>query len=115
MRLGLVATGLLAALPAPAHDLDQQDHNSPEVKEWVTALKNHDGVACCATADGWRPQEVQWDMGTKGYKVMIEGHWVDVADDAVIHGPNKLGHAEVWFYHVDGLPKVRCFLPGEGM
>jgi hypothetical protein len=33
----------------------------------------------------------------------------------VIHGPNKLGHAEVWFYHIDGLPAIRCFLPGEGM
>ena len=46
---------------------------------------------------------------------MIEGHWVDVPDETVIHGPNKLGHAEVWYYHVNGLPAVRCFLPGEGM
>ena len=45
----------------------------------------------------------------------IEDHWVDVPAEAVIHGPNTLGHAEVRYYHVDGLPAVRCFLPGEGM
>ena len=103
---------LLTAAAVKAHDLDKHDNNSPEIRQWVTGLKNGTGVACCATADGWKPESVQWDMGTKGYKVMIEGVWVDVADDAVIRGPNKLGHAEVWYYHVDGLPKVRCFLPG---
>jgi len=106
---------LLSAPTATAHDLDKTDHNSPEVRDWVTSLKNKNGVACCATADGWKPEEVRWDFDTKGYKVEIEGKWVDVDEDAVIHGPNKLGHAEVWYYHVDGLPKVRCFLPGEGM
>jgi hypothetical protein len=98
-----------------ARDLDKTDNNSPEVKAWVLSLKNGPGVACCATADGWKPQEVEWDVSRKGYRVMIEGHWVDVPDETVIHGPNKLGHAEVWYYHVNGLPAVRCFLPGEGM
>jgi hypothetical protein len=110
---------LLAAaafsVAAHAHDLDKTDNNSPEIKAWVTSLKNGPGVACCATADGWRPKEVEWDVSRHGYRVMIEGHWVDVPEETVIHGPNKLGHAEVWYYHVNGLPAVRCFLPGEGM
>ncbi|HLG88467.1 MAG TPA: hypothetical protein VKZ79_14875 [Alphaproteobacteria bacterium] len=116
-RRGLCAAGLLAmcAAPALARDLDRTDHNSPEVQAWVKSLANTSGVACCATADGWRPREVEWDTTTHGYRVLIENHWVDVPDNAVIHGPNKLGHAEVWYYHVDGLPAVRCFLPGEGM
>lgn len=106
---------ILAVQPAVAHDLDPHPNVSPEVQAWVESLKNQSGVACCATADGWRPQAVEWDFDRKGYRVQIEGKWVDVGDEAVIHGPNKLGHAEVWYYHVDGQPKVRCFLPGEGM
>ncbi len=106
---------LLGGPAASARDLDKTDHNSPEIRDWVTALKNGNGVSCCATADGWKPEAVEWDFDTKGYRVQIEGKWVPVDEQAVIHGPNRLGHAEVWFYHVDGLPKVRCFLPGEGM
>jgi hypothetical protein len=105
----------IAAPPAMAHDMDHHDNVSPEIHAWVNGLKNQSGVACCATADGWKPDAVEWDFDTNGYKVRIEGKWVDVGEEAVIHGPNKLGHAEVWYYHVDGLPKVRCFLPGEGM
>ena len=115
MRQTLCGLALLVSAAATARDLDKQDHNPPETTKWVTSLANASGVACCATADGWRPQEVEWNTTTKGYKVLIENHWIDVPPETVIHGPNKLGHAEVWYYHVDGLPAVRCFLPGEGM
>ena len=114
VRFGLLAA-FAAALPVAAHDMEHHDNASPEIKNWVEALKNQNGVACCATADGWTPQAVQWDTDTRGYRVMVEGKWVAVDPEAVIYGPNKLGHAEVWYYHVDGLPKIRCFLPGEGM
>jgi len=106
----LIVLGVSCAL---ARDLDQHDNVLPEIQAWVTGLKNGNGVSCCATADGWKPEAVQWDINKHGYVVQIEGHWVDVDPDAVIHGPNKLGHAEVWYYHVDGMPKVRCFLPGQ--
>lgn len=116
LRAGLCAFAvLLAALASDARDLDQHDNVSPAIRQWVTGLKNLNGVSCCATADGWKPESVEWDTTTKGYKVLIENKWVEVPAEAVIHGPNKLGHAEVWYYHVDGLPAVRCFLPGEGM
>jgi len=107
---------LLAASAALARDMTgDHDKVSAAVRQWVEGLKNGNGVSCCATADGWRPEAVEWDITTHGYKVLIESHWVDVPDNAVIHGPNKLGHAVVWYYHVDGAPAVRCFLPGEGM
>jgi hypothetical protein len=112
--MGLL-TMLATSGSSAAHDLDKHDTNSPEVAKWVVGLHNGNGVGCCATADGWKPQQVEWDMTRKGYRVMIEGHWTDVPADAVISGPNKLGHAEVWYYHIDGLPAVRCFLPGAGM
>lgn len=115
---GLVLGGLFVlagGLAVKARDLDKTDHNSPEVSKWVTSLKNGSGVGCCATADGWKPEQIEWDTDKKGYRVMIEGHWIEVPPDTVITGPNKLGHAEVWYYHIDGLPAIRCFLPGEGM
>jgi hypothetical protein len=115
LPMGLCLLAILAGGLATAHDLDKRDNNSPEVSKWVVGLHNGNGVGCCATADGWKPELVEWDTTKKGYRVMIEGHWVDVPDNAVITGPNKLGHAEVWYYHIDGLPAVRCFLPGEGM
>jgi len=114
LGFGLIAL-LPLAFPTAARDMDKKDNLSPEIHHWVLDLKNGNGVACCATADGWRPQLVEWDTTKKGYKVMIEDKWVEVPDNAVIRGPNKLGHAEVWYYHVDGLPVVRCFLPGAEM
>jgi hypothetical protein len=105
---------LFAGFASKARDMEQHDVPAA-IHRWVEGLKNLNGVSCCATADGWTPKAVQWDVTTKGYKVLIEDKWVDVPDLAVIHGPNKLGHAEVWYYHVNGLPMVRCFLPGEGM
>ena len=107
--------GLVASMPALARDMEQPTNVSPEVKKWVESLKNQNGVSCCATADGWKPEAVQWDADAKGYKVLIEGKWTAVGPEAVIYGPNKLGYAVVWYYHVDGLPAIRCFLPGEGM
>ena len=115
LTLALGLSALLALPPARARDMDHHDNVSPAIHDWVNSLKNGNGVSCCATADGWKPEAVQWDISKHGYVVQIEGHWVDVDPEAVIHGPNMLGHAEVWYYHVDGLPKVRCFLPGEGM
>jgi hypothetical protein len=115
LPVGLCLVPILSGGPAWAHDLDKTDNNSPEIRQWVVGLHNRHGVGCCATADGWKPELVEWDTTKKGYRVMIEGHWVDVPESAVIEGPNKLGHAEVWYYHVDGQPAVRCFLPGEGM
>lgn len=112
----LTILAMVAATIAQGRARDLEHHqNPPEIQQWVKALQNGNGVGCCATADGWTPREVEWDVGRKGYKVKIEGVWVDVDDTALIRGPNRLGHAEVWYYHVDGQPKVRCFLPGEGM
>ena len=75
---------LSVSVAARAHDLDKTDHNSPEVSSWVLSLHNGNGVGCCATADGWKPELVEWDMTKHGYRVMIEGHWVDVPAQAMV-------------------------------
>lgn len=90
-----------------------------DIKSWIDGLANQNGGNCCSDADGVRPQAVDWDIGKNRYRVRVGGQWIDVPDDAVIQGPNYLGHAVVWIYeepipedpYVDS-PYIRCFLPG---
>jgi hypothetical protein len=56
---------------------------------------------CCNEFDG-HPPEAIWELSDGSvpnvhYKVMIEGQWVNVPDDAVLDVPNKNGIAVVWF------------------
>ncbi len=94
-----------------ARDYGQYENVPPEIKNWIDSLKDAHGVLCCATADGYRPEEVEWDMT----RVKVENRWIVVPDTAVIKGPNRMGHAIVWlgeYRELDGSPVVRCFLPG---
>jgi len=113
-RLHLVEGG---ALPA----------GSPvDIKGWIEGLTDQSGANCCSDADGTKPEEVDWDMGEKHYRVKVAGQWIDVPDVAVIKGPNYLGHAVVWLYEeplqgdvgdesfVD-FPYILCFLPGPAI
>lgn len=107
---------LLLLLPCclAARDRGQIEDVSPEVKAWVENLRDRNGVSCCATADGFKPQEVEWDIAERSYWVKIEGRWFNVPDEAVIHGQNRLGYAVVWYIHDEEYGFViRCFLPGS--
>lgn len=86
---------------------------SPEIQRWVQGLTNQDGMGCCATADGYLPDDVEWDTKEGHYRVFIRGIWVVVPDRTVIHEPNKLGFAMVWYYMLDGNVIIRCFLRGN--
>jgi len=86
---------------------------------WFNHLTNQKGMGCCSNFDGKPPEGVEWDNegdGGKHYRVMLEGQWWVVPDEAVIKEPNKYGQAVVWYYP-EHLPKgivfhIRCFLPG---
>lgn len=119
-RTAIAAFAVLATV-AGAHAGDKGGHiGAPaDIKTWIGGLADRNGANCCSDADGVRPQEVDWDMGKKHYRVRVHDRWIDVPDVAVVHGPNYLGHAVVWIYEelllddagVD-FPYVRCFLPG---
>ena len=118
-RAALVVAAILSATAmAHAGDRGQYTQVSPDIKAWVERLTDQHGVNCCATADGVRPKEVEWDISANSYRVKLKGQWIPVPDEAVIKGPNRLGHAVVWFWlEADFLtnevyPVVRCFLPG---
>ena len=65
-------------------------------------------------ADGFRPEEVEWDMTENAYRVMVAGQWFTVPDGAVIKQANRIGYALVWYYFDNGALTIRCFLPGSG-
>lgn len=92
----------------PVRDLGQYDQVPQDLRNWFGGLKNKAGSQCCADADGY---DAQWDTKDGKFRVFGVAGWIVVADDAVIHEPNKVGVAKVWW--VDKSQKViRCFLEG---
>jgi len=114
------AAAVLLARPAAGEYHGQFGAVSPEIHEWAEGLKS--GAApggCCATTDGWRPEEVEWDTNSRHYRVRIEGRWYEVPDNAVLTSPNRLGFPVVWYGKMYPRPGqgeiyIRCFLPGAG-
>ncbi|OAF05477.1 hypothetical protein AYJ54_00800 [Bradyrhizobium centrolobii] len=95
----------LAAGEAVAHD-----HNHPELSDWFRSLHSKGDAWCCNGDDA---DMAEWDTMGGRYRVRIDGQWIDVPDDAVVEGPNRVGGARVWSWYQDGKPAVRCFLPGS--
>jgi hypothetical protein len=113
-RTLVVITLVLASFATQARDNGQYAQVSPDIKRWVESLTDDKGRGCCATADGFRPEEVEWDMTANAYRVMIAGQWFTVPDGAVIKQANRIGYALVWYYIDNGAVSIRCFLPGSG-
>ena len=109
---------------APSHLAAAADHGqlgptSPEMKAWANSLQNKLSEGCCSTADGWKPEAVEYDMRGNKYRVKIEGQWYDVPANAMIDLPNKFGFPVVWYYKTwdNGIRpsiSIRCFIPGAG-
>jgi hypothetical protein len=110
----LATTLVLVCVGSQARDNGQYAQTSPEIKRWVEGLTDSRGAGCCATADGFRPEEVEWDMTENAYRVMIDGQWFTVPDGAVVKEPNRIGYAIVWYWVDSGKINIRCFLPGTG-
>ena len=113
-RITIACTLVLASVGTQARDNGQYSQVSPDIKKWVEGLTDRQGRGCCATADGFRPDEVDWDIAENSYRVMIGGKWFTVPDGAVIKETNRIGYALVWCYISNGSVFIRCFLPGSG-
>lgn len=111
---------LLAALIAPAHAHDDGRFANSPLHDWFDGLASKKGL-CCSFADGVTIKDVDWDTlgshanGGSGYRVRIDGRWIEVPQDALVAEPNKYGSAVAWPY-VDGsgATQIRCFMPGSG-
>lgn len=112
---GILFVGMAWIVTAAlARDPDGRYANSA-LKGWFDSLKSKDGISCCADFDG-HPPEAVWET-EDGYKVQIEGQWVNVPPDALLNTPNKYGKAVVWYWTETGQDNVkifhvRCFLAG---
>jgi hypothetical protein len=113
-RTLLAVTLVLASAATYARDDGRYNQVSPDIKRWVEGLTDDKGRGCCATADGFRPEEVEWDMADNSYKVMISGQWYTVPEGAIVKESNRIGYAIVWYYVDNGALTIRCFLPGSG-
>jgi hypothetical protein len=59
-----------------ARDYGQYKNVQPEIKSWIESLRDASGVSCCATADGYQPEAVEWDMAGNHYRVKIDNNWI---------------------------------------
>ena len=110
---------LLTGAEAMAEDRGQLGTISPEVGAWASTLQNKLNQGCCSSADGWKPEETEYDIVAGRYRVRIEGNWYVVPDEAVLQGPNKFGFPVVWYYRswdngIKASIQIRCFIPGAG-
>jgi len=110
----LLCAGIAGSAPAPARDDGPYAQAAPGERDWIRGLTNKHGFNCCDTADGTRLEDPDWELfGERGYRVRLEGVWVEVPPEAVIREPNRLGYAIVWrFRGEDGALHIRCFLAG---
>jgi hypothetical protein len=104
----------LTALPqsVAARDRGQYAATSPELKSWFDSLRSGKGP-CCSDADGSAVSDVDWESSSGHYKVRLDGAWLDVPDDAVITGPNRVGRTMVWPMRGTAGVSIRCFMPGS--
>lgn len=82
--------------------------------DWIQHQNGAQGW-CCDVADG-RPVDAR--MSQNHWQVRLlhpetlpnaPAGWVDVPDNALLHGRNPIGFPIAWFYH----GAVRCFIPGS--
>ena len=111
----LVALAIAVLIIGKAH---AHDHSRPELNDWYKSLNSGKGP-CCDGSDFGNGTAVtlddpDWESRDGHYRVRIEGEWTDVDDSAVLNIPNRDGRAIVWFYHLNGHPAARCFIPGAG-
>jgi len=94
---------------APAAPPDGADPNSP-VGKWFQSLKQPgSGASCCSIAD-CRP--VDYRMGTGGYEAKLDGDWVHVPEERILHGQtNPTARAIVCRSPVNG--SILCFVPAS--
>lgn len=118
MRAFVVAIAMLSLSIAAAGARDDGHYaaQDPALHGWFDQLASGRGL-CCSFADGISIEDVDWDTGGSngGYRVRLQGQWIDVPVEAVVTEPNRYGPTVVWPYKDgDSKTQIRCFLPGAG-
>jgi hypothetical protein len=114
LPFGIAATIIGGWIMAPAWPKDDGRFANSTLKTWFDSLASEKGL-CCSFADGVSIEDVDWDNSgpNNGYRVRLNGQWMNVPPEAVIKQPNKFGAAVVWPYQdANGVTQIRCFIPG---
>ena len=109
-------TACAVVMPTAAHNTDGRwNYLAADMREWFKGLHApRTGTPCCDEADGWRVDDVDWELKDGHYRVRVYGKWIPVPDDTVITEPNRFGPAVVWPYvDLTETTQIRCFLPGQ--
>jgi hypothetical protein len=101
-RLAVILLAAAAAVPASARFVGVEPvQYSPEVHDWIRALKAPGQVvACCDFNDGdFAQQDIRTGAdGGQHWFTTIRGEWFEVPDEAVVTEPNLLGRPIVWYW-----------------
>lgn len=109
-----IALCVSAFVPNQASARDDGRFANSQLKPWFDKLASGKGL-CCSFADGFKVEDVDWDVEKGRYRVRLNGEWVVVPDAALVTEPNKFGPAVVWPYQdAAGTTQIRCFIPGSG-
>jgi len=113
LATGCCVLSLIAAAPlSSSYARDDGRYAASPLKSWFDRLASGRGP-CCSFADGASIEDVDWDTRDGGYRVRLDGRWIEVPEAALVTEPNRFGPAVVWPYRdSDGATQIRCFLPG---
>lgn len=100
---------LVLALIFPAHF----DHLTEAENRIVRDYYNKNRLNCCSDADGASVKDPDWGVEDGKYWVFLQGERRYVHPDAVVEQPNPKNHALVWILWQNGVPHIKCFLPGH--
>jgi hypothetical protein len=92
----VLAGGASAAAAQPPDNAD------PSLAPWFQGLRQPGtGISCCSIADC---RATEYRTGADGYEALIDGTWLRVPQDKVLHRvDNPIGRAVV------------CYMPGRGI
>lgn len=93
-------------LAAPGAPPDGADPGSP-IGQWFRSLvQPYTGITCCSIAD-CRP--VEYRIAADHYEVAIDGGWVAVPAEKIVHRENPTGHAILC--RRPATTMIFCFVP----
>ena len=112
--LAVVALCAVMLVPGYVSARDDGRYANEPLHAWFDQLASGKGL-CCSFADGFKVENVDWDVQDGRYRVRLHGEWITVPENALVTEPNKYGPAVVWPYmDANGATQIRCFLPGAG-
>ena len=104
-----VAGLIVLSFAGASHSAPSPDAN-PASGAWFGSLVDPDTNApCCSLSDC---RMVEHRMGRDHFEVEVEGHWVSVPEEKVLHrADNPTGQAVLCWSRALG---ILCFVPGTG-